>query len=220
MNKKPSKKQLIKLLVDNGVSVSRTQRKDENELLKLITDNNLNISDLQNVPRGTIEENETPEQVEITENEQPENELDEREAAFARLESIPDETDEPIKTFNVDENVQTVNVKKPRKPREKKNGSPEFSTFQVEGYMLLLLVDLILPSGIAFVFNMFEKDKSKKIKASEITLNEKQREDITPIADAAAQSLSMKMNPLTAFFVMSSLSYAFNVFMLKESKNQ
>lgn len=215
---KISKRKLVKLLTDNNISLSREVRKDESALLALIEENGLTSQlteqqdDVQSVPRGTIEEPETSSNV----NDEIE---DEEGAMFERMQSTNIENN-ATQTFNVSDDVKEVTVKnkRTRKVNGKTEKQPEFSSFQVEGYMLLMIVDLILPTGITFVYNMFQKDKSKRIEASDISLKEDQRTSIMPLADSAARSLSMSMNPLTAFGLVYVLSCGANLMMIQDVK--
>lgn len=77
----------------------------------------------------------------------------------------------------------------------------------ITGSIFILLLDLALPNLIAFANNRFTK---KKIKASQMQMSASQREQMTPIADAAASQLMLQANPVTILIISLFGIYGFN----------
>lgn len=99
--------------------------------------------------------------------------------------------------------------RKPSRKRSKKNES------EIEGYILLTVMDMLIPSGFILVNNMFTK---KKIKFGSLSLSEKQFQKLEPLADRAAESLQINSNPLTTFFIVGTVMYAGNFMALKQQQ--
>ena len=83
----------------------------------------------------------------------------------------------------------------------------------MQGYLLLLGVDTIFPAILSFANNML--DKKHKLTVAEIKLNDADFKSLEPLADQAADYMSINLNPIAGFFIMSSLLYANNVITLK-----
>lgn len=211
-----SKNKLVKFIRSKGESLTRDERADFNTLLERAK--SLGYSEIQDVPRGTNEPE--PKQDETLLDNVDEIE-DESEAMFQRMrasivtESTQQEQTQSDSFVSVDANINKTVETKTRKQRK---GKTTNESFQLDGYILLMLVDMAFPTGIAMIFNMFVKDKTKKIDATVLSLKPDQQEKLQPLADKAAESLNFKTSPIASFMIMSSLMYASNLYVLKTMK--
>ena len=113
--------------------------------------------------------------------------------------------------------VAELTEKPKRKTRKKKSDVPTF----IEGWILLMIIDIVLPMGISTVFNMFVKNKPHlKIEASELSLQPDQQAKLEPLAEQAANHLKVNVNPVAMFFIMSTIMYTQNLFTLQAFKKQ
>lgn len=94
---------------------------------------------------------------------------------------------------------------------------PQQSNFQndpkmkmlINGYMLLSLCDVVFPYGIKFIFGLFDP-RAKKVNASDMKLEPEQRQALMNSADAVAQYVFEKANPMTVFVICLGLFYGSN----------
>ena len=103
-------------------------------------------------------------------------------------------------------------ITKEKRKRKKGESSPD--TFHVEGYILLLAVDTLFPTILALVNNMVDK-KHKKLTASDLALAEKDFAKLEPLADQAADYMTVHLNPIAGFFLIASFMYANNMIVIK-----
>ena len=103
-------------------------------------------------------------------------------------------------------------ITKEKRKRKKNESSPE--SFHVEGYILLLAVDTLFPTLLAVVNNMVDK-KHKKITASDLQLAQKDFDKLEPLADQAADYMTVHLNPIAGFFLIASFMYANNMIVVK-----
>lgn len=215
-----SKNKLVKFICSKGDSLTRKERADFNTLLERAK--SLGYSELQDVPRGTNEPEPKPEPKPDEPNFENVDDIeDESDAMFQRMrasivtESTQQEQTQSDSFVSVDTNVNKTVETKTRKQRK---GKTTNESFQLDGYILLMLVDMAFPIGVAMIFNMFVKDKTKKIDAGDLSLKPEQQEKLQPLADKAAESLNFKTSPIASFTIMSSLMYASNLYVLKTMK--
>lgn len=91
----------------------------------------------------------------------------------------------------------------PRKPRVTATFTPDQNPGSLSGELLtgalfLTLVDLLFPIIICGINNRFTKDK---IKASDLSLTEKQKKEIAPIADRVLKQINVQANPTLLLFL-------------------
>jgi hypothetical protein len=98
--------------------------------------------------------------------------------------------------------------KKTRKKRRSRQPKVDVDGL-VTGYLLLFVVNMIVPTLAAFVVG--QASSKYEIDANRVKLNEEQLSELRPIADAAADHLQMKINPLVLFGVMTSVMYTGNI---------
>lgn len=79
----------------------------------------------------------------------------------------------------------------------------------INGYMLLSLCDVVFPYGIKFIFGLFDP-RAKKVNASDMKLEPEQRQALMNSADAVAQYVFEKANPMTVFIICLGLFYGSN----------
>lgn len=79
----------------------------------------------------------------------------------------------------------------------------------INGYMLLSLCDVVFPYGIKFIFGLFDP-RAKKVNAGDMKLEPEQRQALMNSADAVAQYVFEKANPMTVFIICLGLFYGSN----------
>jgi hypothetical protein len=80
----------------------------------------------------------------------------------------------------------------------------------ITGSLMLMLIDAVAPTLIIKVLGM-TNDKFKKIPSKKVRLSKDQKEDLEPLANEAVKQMTINMNPMTAFFMCTSLIYATNI---------
>jgi len=75
----------------------------------------------------------------------------------------------------------------------------------INGHLLLILVDTILPLGISWGANKF---MNKKVTARQLKMTDDEKESLIELADATASQMNVSMPPLQLFIVSCSLIYA------------
>lgn len=225
-----SKKSVIDELKKASVKITRAQRADIDELIKLAEDNNVDIQHLlsdkepESVKAETVLDE--PLQVEGVDSTDLEaetviehNTLDDMIERMnkSKVKAFSEHVDEVGEGANIIEFHDPIPFKKPKGTRQKKKDVVE--PFRIEGYLIMLVLDMSFPFALCYIANMFEKNDKKKISSGQISLTEDQKNTLAPLADKVAESMTFNMNPLTAFFLVSSLSYGMNIFMLKQSQN-
>ena len=212
-----SKSELLDVIRDNGLSGNASMTKAE---LQEIVDGLL---------PSTRQPNEIPEEEKIEEEKTEEEKIENPDEEIIPKEENPDKQKEETKDF--DELLGKIKgaeapsskpaAKEPplieRKKRKLKKGESDPNSFRMQGYLLLLGVDTIFPSILSFANNML--DKKHKLTVAEIKLNDADFKSLEPLADQAADYMSINLNPIAGFFIMSSLLYANNVITLKIEKN-
>jgi hypothetical protein len=72
-----------------------------------------------------------------------------------------------------------------------------------------MIIDTVFPFSISWLNNMF--DKRVKVPATALMLNEKQRQELEPLADQAADYLAIHINPVAGFLLVTSFLYGNNL---------
>ena len=103
-------------------------------------------------------------------------------------------------------------ITKEKRKRKKGESSPD--SFRIEGYILLLATDTAFPTILAFINNMVDK-KHRKITADELRLAEKDFNKLEPLADQAADYMTVHLNPIAGFFIIATFMYANNIIAVK-----
>lgn len=207
----------------------------KNELLEIIRDNGLNgnasmtKAELQEIVDrlrpSRPEEQEQEEQVENPGEEQVEN--PEEEQAQPDLNEGENPKEEKTEATDFDEllgKIKGAEAPSPKTPkgeapifekkkRKSKKGESDPNSFRMQGYLLLLATDTIFPAALSFANNML--DKKHKISVAELKLNDRDFASLEPIADQAADYMSININPIAGFFIMASFLYANNIIILK-----
>lgn len=232
---KITKKSLIDKLRQKGFAVSRNDRKDLQKLMNLCSENGVDIEpknstmEFKQVFNGS--ENEPPKPpTRIEPVNEPVNEpvkepddLNEEDSMFEALKAsrVEHTINQPVTEDNKpDIEININNDNETVKPRKRRTRKIKDEGFIVDGYILLMLIDMVMPFGLTFLFNMFISNPKKKIQPHEIGLSDEQRTKLEPLADRAAEAITIKMNPLTGFFIMSSITYGSNLLNVSHSKSQ
>lgn len=91
----------------------------------------------------------------------------------------------------------------------------------ISGYMLLSLMDFVMPSAVIKIYGFVNKDfKKLNIKPNSLKLDSEQKEALKNSADEVAKYIFSKINPLTAFFIGASLFYGQNLLEQIELKKE
>lgn len=101
-----------------------------------------------------------------------------------------------------------------RKKKSKRSTSPD--SMRVEGYVLMMVIDTVYPAGMSFLNNML--DKRTKIRADELSLSEHDFAKLEPLADQAADYLSINLNPVAGFFLVATFMYGNNLINVRMEK--
>ena len=88
-------------------------------------------------------------------------------------------------------------------------------TIQVSGYLMLTMIDMLLP-GIVLKLAGWANVKPKGMTAKDLRLDNSEKKDLEPVAAEVAKMIFSEMEPLSALFVLLSLTYA-GKFMAYES---
>jgi hypothetical protein len=210
----------------------------KNELLEIIRDNGLSgnasmtKAELQEIVDGLLPSTRQPEekpeeqaQPDLNEEENPE-EIEEEKTGEDNEETPPPQSaqdfDELLGKIKGAEAPSPKSEKKEasifeKKKRKSKKGESDPDSFRMQGYLLLLATDTIFPAALSFANNML--DKKHKISVAELKLNDRDFASLEPIADQAADYMSININPIAGFFIMASFLYANNIIILKMEKN-
>lgn len=127
---------------------------------------------------------------------------------LAEMDPFDDFNPEPDESIEIPEPPtpdpdQFENIEKDRpKTRSRKRATKKApaQVTKVSGYMLLFAVDLVFP----FAISMFMPKK----KAKDLKLSPEEMQELRPFAEEAAASLSVNMNPMTAFIIAAGMIYA------------
>jgi hypothetical protein len=125
---------------------------------------------------------------------------------------IPIQTDIPT---DPEPSKETI-IKRTREKKVKGKSDPD--SFRIEGYILLVVMDTVFPLSIAVLNNLF--DKKIKMEASDLKMDSKDMKSIEPLADQCADYLTIKMNPVTGFILVSTFLYANNYILARTKKTQ
>ena len=133
----------------------------------------------------------------------PVNDFEEFTPEFSQYAAAPGQQIEED-TF---QDEQTPGKKKTRK----KSSSKQADEVQhISGYMLLLAVDLIVPTALMFLIP--KKKKGAQISQAEqkarLKLTPEEINELKPFAEAAAAQLNVNMSPVTLFIVFAGVMYA------------
>lgn len=101
----------------------------------------------------------------------------------------------------VEKNEPIIEVEK--KPRKKRTTRKSKNELQVEGAIILAVIDFAFPTAIAAVAKII----GYQVSADSLMLDEGETERLMPYANNFAESLSLNLNPMTAFALMAALAY-------------
>ena len=77
----------------------------------------------------------------------------------------------------------------------------------VRGYMILLVLDFVLPMGITFLLKKTKNPKFADIKPKDIKLSDDEFDDLEPVADEVAKDVQLNLSPMTQLFLGMSIIY-------------
>ncbi len=214
-----TKKQIMEELSDMNVAYnSRDSKENLETILDGLRVHRANpVAPLENLPDPGVEIPHQDEQVtEVTEEEATEEKVPVEETTgetnFDELLGKVRGADVPPTKEKGDKPL----VEKTKRKKKKGESSPD--SFRIEGYVLLLITDTIFPFALSFANNML--DKKNKLQPSDLSLNEKDFNKLEPLADQAADYMSVSLNPIAGFFLVASFMYANNLISIKMSINK
>jgi hypothetical protein len=207
------KNELVEAIRANGIEANERQSKEE---LQSIYDK-LHV---HSIPEEKPEELSEEKPEELTE-EKSEELLEEK----PEEEELPEEKPEEVKNeFDLlQAKIEGAEIPPSKKPKEKpliektrrkkskKETSPD--SFRIEGYILLLITDTFFPFTFSFINNLL--DKKIKIEASDLQLSEKDFNKLEPLADQAADYMSVNLNPIAGFLIVSTFMYSNNLLSIR-----
>lgn len=125
--------------------------------------------------------------------------------------NVVDELNKKLSEFETATDIDPGIDQQP-KPKSKPRKKSKFSQKTViSGYMMLMIIDLVFPNIVVMLYN---KLKGGDLQASDLQLTSEQKEELQPLADEAAKSLSMEINPMYLFLISLGTYYAGNFFAL------
>lgn len=202
-----TRRELREALQTAGVDVKRSMLKEE---LEQLYDKFIHVHRLPNEP--TTEPVEPAEPGETTEPDG--SELDE---PTEPTEGEPPVEGEPSKDA-FDEILGKISGAKAPEPKQrtekdlftvekKKRGRKDSDpgSFHLQGYVLLLIMDTIFPWTFSFLNNLL--DKRVQVKVTDLKLPEDDFKQLIPLADQAAAYLSINLNPVVGFLLVSTFMY-------------
>lgn len=97
-----------------------------------------------------------------------------------------------------------------KKPRKKSVSKQADEVQHISGYMLLLAVDLIVPTALMFLLPAKKKGMaiSPAERKASLKLTPEELNELKPFAEAAASSLNVNMSPVTLFLIFTGVMYA------------
>jgi hypothetical protein len=150
----------------------------------------------KHVPRGTIEEQGdlSPEEIETN--------------------SIVDELHKELGEYQEATEINPGTNQQPQeknKPKRKRKSKFDQKTI-VSGYMMLMIIDLVFPNVVVLLYKKLKGDTN--ITASDMQLTLDQKEELQPLADEAAKTLNVEVNPMYLFLISLGTYYTANFFAL------
>lgn len=84
----------------------------------------------------------------------------------------------------------------------------------IDGALFIMLIDMLFPLIITALNNKLTKSK---IKLEDLQLNDKQKKDLSPIADEVVKKMSLSMNPIYLLLIAMSGIYGINYMAAKSA---
>jgi len=84
----------------------------------------------------------------------------------------------------------------------------------IDGALFIMLIDMLFPLIITALNNKFT---DSKIKLEDLQLNDKQKKDLTPVADEVIKKLSLQANPIWLLVIAMSGIYGINYMAAKSA---
>ena len=86
----------------------------------------------------------------------------------------------------------------------------------VRGYMILLVLDFVLPMGITFMLRKTNNPKFNKLTARDIKLTDDEFDDLEPVADEVAKDVQLNLSPMTQLFLGMAIIYGGKIITLEK----
>ncbi len=90
----------------------------------------------------------------------------------------------------------------------------EISGSLIDGALFIMLVDMLLPLLITVANNQLSKDK---IDIEDLQLTDKQKKDLSPIADEVVKKISLEANPIWLMVIAMGGIYGINFMVAKQN---
>lgn len=78
----------------------------------------------------------------------------------------------------------------------------------VRGYMLLLVLDFVLPTAITLAMRKFGNNRWANLKSKDIRLSDSEFNDLEPIADEVAKDIQLNVSPMTQLMLGMAVIYS------------
>ena len=115
-------------------------------------------------------------------------------------------------SVNPDPSVSPLPEEKKKRGRKAGTKNKTEGDPLIDGEMLVMFIDIIMPLAIAATNNMVSKDK---ISPDDLLLTEKMKDKMKVFADKCAETINLSMNPWVGLFVLSAGAYGYKVMELK-----
>ena len=105
-------------------------------------------------------------------------------------------------------------LKKKSKHHEPPKENMQISGTLIDGALFIMLIDLLFPLIIVMINNNFTKSR---VNVEDLQLSEKQKKDLSPVADEAAKYLTLQGNPVWMLAIAMTGIYGINFMAAKQS---
>lgn len=127
--------------------------------------------------------------------------------------------EKPLVDINFDGNIPFAETStdgtKKRRPYKKRNTDPDNPIPFIDGDMLLMFLDLIIPMGITMSNNWVT---GEKMSPDDLMLTEKQKSQLKKLADKVADKIDINVNPILALTLGMGTIYTGNFIAAKNKK--
>ena len=136
-------------------------------------------------------------------------------------EKISDAAQNDDKSENVDDYLKSFEKTEPQTQAGADSPAPAPSlpeaTVIINGYMVLMIADFVIPALISIALPMFS---GYEVESKSLKLDKDERRELKPFADEAAKSLVLSMSPLQLFLICMGAMYTEKTISSMKKKNK
>lgn len=137
-----------------------------------------------------------------------------------KSEAAPEVGEQKKKADNIDDYLKEFEKTTPTQDQTAAQTAPEGqkipeATVVINGYMVLVIADFIIPSLISIALPMFS---GYSIDTKKLKLDKQERAELKPFADEAAKSLVLNMSPLQLFLICLGSMYTEKTITMMQKK--